>query len=103
MTLNSDFLPPNIERNDASFIITSRTLETSMPGVFADDDVRTGSTNQAASAAREGATAALMIRSYLRNKAGSWSIQRDHSRSHEHTHSHGVPSGSTEQARAVTS
>ena len=40
-------------------------LETSMAGVFAAGDVRLGSTKQAASAAGEGATAALMIREYL--------------------------------------
>jgi thioredoxin reductase (NADPH) len=103
MTPNSDFLPESIKRNDAGFVVTSRTLETSMPGVFAAGDVRADSTNQAASAAGEGATAALMIRGYLRDKSGSHSIQRDQSRSHEHTHSLVVTSGSTEQARAVTS
>lgn len=40
-------------------------LETSLPGVFAAGDVRTGSTKQVASAAGEGATAALLIREYL--------------------------------------
>ena len=39
---------------------------TSIPGLFAAGDVRAGSTKQAASAAGEGATAALMIRDYLR-------------------------------------
>jgi thioredoxin reductase (NADPH) len=46
--------------------VTSPTLETGIPGVFAGGDVRAGSTKQAASAAGEGATAALMIREYLR-------------------------------------
>ncbi|NJN97600.1 MAG: FAD-dependent oxidoreductase [Anaerolineales bacterium] len=40
-------------------------LATSVPGVFAAGDVRTGSTKQVASAAGEGATAALLIREYL--------------------------------------
>ena len=40
-------------------------VETSMPGVFAAGDLRQDSTKQAASAAGEGATAALMIREYL--------------------------------------
>ena len=40
-------------------------LETSLPGVFAAGDVRAGSTKQVASAAGEGATAALLIREYL--------------------------------------
>ncbi len=63
---NSTWLPPAIERDQAGFIITAPTLETSLPGVFAAGDVRLGSTKQAASAAGEGATAALMIREYLK-------------------------------------
>lgn len=41
-------------------------LETSIPGIFASGDVRAGSTKQVASAAGEGATAALLIREYLK-------------------------------------
>ena len=63
---NSDWLPPEIERDKTGFIITRLNLETSMPGVFAAGDVRLGSTKQAASATGEGATAALMIREYLK-------------------------------------
>jgi thioredoxin reductase (NADPH) len=43
-----------------------RILETSLPGVFAAGDVRAGSTKQVASAAGEGATAALLIRESLK-------------------------------------
>lgn len=42
-------------------------LETSIPGIFAAGDVRQGSTKQVASAAGEGATAALLIREYLKS------------------------------------
>ncbi|MCB0115279.1 MAG: FAD-dependent oxidoreductase [Caldilineaceae bacterium] len=52
--------PPGFERRDPGF------LETSIPGVFAAGDVRSGSTKQVASAAGEGATAALLVREYLR-------------------------------------
>jgi thioredoxin reductase (NADPH) len=45
---------------------TDHTLMTSVPGIFAAGDVREGSTKQAAAAAGEGATAALMIREYLK-------------------------------------
>lgn len=62
---NSDFLPAEIQRDRTGFVVTSPTLETTMPGVFAAGDVRAGSTKQAASAAGEGATAAIMIREYL--------------------------------------
>ena len=41
-------------------------LETSVPGIFAAGDVRSGSTNQVVSASGEGATAALLIRDCLR-------------------------------------
>lgn len=63
---NTAWLPETVARDAGGFITTSATLETSIPGVFAAGDVRAGSTKQAASAAGEGATAALMIRGYLR-------------------------------------
>jgi thioredoxin reductase (NADPH) len=64
---NTKWLPKAIELDELGFIVTSPTLETSMPGVFAAGDVRKGSTKQAASAAGEGATVALMIREYLKS------------------------------------
>jgi thioredoxin reductase (NADPH) len=67
---NSDFLPNEIERDRYGFIMTNKTLESSMPGVFAAGDVRAGSTAQIAAAAGEGATAALMIREYLSDLSG---------------------------------
>lgn len=63
---NSGWLPADIQRDEAGFVVTGVNLESSLPGVFAAGDVRKGSTKQAASAAGEGATAALMIRDYLR-------------------------------------
>ncbi len=42
-------------------------LETSVPGIFAAGDAREGSTKQVASAAGEGATAALLIREHLKS------------------------------------
>ena len=64
---NTAFLPKTIERDQWGFITTDDTLMTSMAGVFAAGDVRTGSTKQAISAAGEGATAALMMRQYLKS------------------------------------
>jgi thioredoxin reductase (NADPH) len=66
LTPNSGWLPAEIARDQYGFIVTTPTLETSLRGIFAAGDVRQGSTKQAASAAGEGATAALMIREYLR-------------------------------------
>ena len=79
---NTSFLQESdILQNDYGFLLTGHhlmthkdwpnkrevngVLETSMPGVFAAGDVRAGSTKQVASAAGEGATAALLIREYL--------------------------------------
>lgn len=67
MTPNSDFLPPIFDRDRFGFLITDDTLQTCLQGVFAAGDVRAGATSQAASAAGEGATAALMIRQYLQS------------------------------------
>lgn len=66
MSPNTEWVPKEIERDQYGFITTNLNLETSMPGVFAAGDTRSGSTKQAAAAAGEGATAALMIREYLR-------------------------------------
>ncbi len=63
---NSGWLPPEIKRDKTGFLVTNSMLETSLPGVFAAGDVRLGSTKQAASAVGEGATAALMVREYLK-------------------------------------
>lgn len=63
---NSEWLPAEIQRDKFGFVVTNLSLETNMKGVFAAGDVRSGSTKQAAAAAGEGATAALMIREYLR-------------------------------------
>jgi thioredoxin reductase (NADPH) len=63
---NSGWLPSEIQRDSVGFIQTKLNLETSLPGVFAAGDVRAGSTKQAASAVGEGATAALMVREYLK-------------------------------------
>ena len=52
--------PPGYEKREPSI------LETSVPGIFAAGDVRAGSTKQVASATGEGATAALLVREYLK-------------------------------------
>lgn len=54
-----------VEMDNLGFITTDAALQTSMPGIFAAGDVRAGSTKQAASAAGEGAAAALAIRRYV--------------------------------------
>lgn len=66
LTPNTGWLPPEVRRDERGFIVTGHELMTSVRGVFAAGDARKGSTKQAASAAGEGATAALMIREYLK-------------------------------------
>jgi thioredoxin reductase (NADPH) len=66
---NSQFLKTSaVELDDIGFVKTNDRLETAMPGVFAAGDIRSGATMQIASAAGEGATAALRIREYLDGK-----------------------------------
>lgn len=63
---NTQFLQDSeVELDAAGLVVTNKTLETSIPGVFASGDVRSGATMQIASAVGEGAAAALSIREYL--------------------------------------
>ena len=66
---NSQFLGPTpVKLDEIGFVITDEHLQTTMPGVFAAGDIRSGATMQIASAAGEGATAALKIREYLEGR-----------------------------------
>lgn len=66
---NTQFLEgTDIELDELGLIKTDSSLMTTMPGVFAAGDVRSGATMQIASAVGEGATAALMMRKYLEDK-----------------------------------
>ncbi|HRF28458.1 MAG TPA: FAD-dependent oxidoreductase [Candidatus Saccharibacteria bacterium] len=63
---NTQFLQgSSIELDEQGLIKTDSHLQTSMEGVFASGDVRSGATMQIASAVGEGAAAALSIREYL--------------------------------------
>jgi thioredoxin reductase (NADPH) len=62
---NTGFLKGQVDLDDRGFILTDDRFMTSMPGVFAAGDVRSGSTKQLASAVGEGAAVAIAIRSYL--------------------------------------
>jgi len=81
---HSDWLPPEVLRNDKGFVLTGRDaaacdlfarcwkvareplpLETSVPGVFAAGDLRAGAMNRVASAVGEGSMAVKMVHEYL--------------------------------------
>lgn len=66
LTPNSQLAQRVAKTNEWGFVVTDKTLMTSAPGLFVAGDVRAGSTKQAAAAAGEGVTAALMIREYLK-------------------------------------
>lgn len=66
---NSQFLKDTpIRLDEIGFVVTDPDLHTTMKGVFAAGDIRSGATMQIASAAGEGATAALKIREFLEGR-----------------------------------
>ncbi len=66
---NTQFLKgSNIMCDDHGFVLSNDDLETNEKGIFVAGDVRSGATMQIASAAGEGATAAMRIREYLEQK-----------------------------------
>lgn len=69
LTPNSALLKEQAGLDKWGFVKT-RNMQSSMEGVFAAGDVRADSTKQAASAAGEGASAAIAIREYLNSIGG---------------------------------
>ncbi len=80
-TQRTDWLPPEIEKDEKGFVRTGASLETSeawtarrqphlletsRPGVFAAGDVRTGSAKCVASAVGEGSMAVLLVHECLK-------------------------------------
>ncbi len=85
---HTEWLPPELARDDRGFIITGRALleppatswspdrwplseETSVPGVFAAGDVVAGSTKRVASAVGAGAVAVESVHEYLAGRRGT--------------------------------
>ena len=66
LTPNSDLVKDLADVNEHGFVKTDKTLMTSQKGLFTSGDLRADSTKQAAAAAGEGVTAAIMIRQYLK-------------------------------------
>ena len=61
LTPTSEFLPPFIRKDEAGFIITGSSLETSSPGIFAAGAVREGYLGQLTNAVGEGTAAAILV------------------------------------------
>ena len=66
LTPNNDIVKETAKLDTWGFIKTEHMM-TSIPGIFAAGDARSGSTKQAAAATGEGASAALAIREYLKS------------------------------------
>ena len=66
-----------VDLDPQGFVVTDPGLMTSAPGIFAAGDCRAGSTKQAASAAGEGAAAAIAIRRYVEPLAGGMPESRE--------------------------
>ena len=65
---NTGFLGGSLTLDDRRFVVTDHSFQTSVEGVFAAGDVRSGSTKQMASAVGEGAAAAIQIRYFLESQ-----------------------------------
>jgi thioredoxin reductase (NADPH) len=65
---NTEFLKGFVDLDEIGLVKTDNKLQTNIEGVFCAGDVRSGATMQIASAAGEGATAALMLREYLEGR-----------------------------------
>jgi thioredoxin reductase (NADPH) len=66
---NTAFLKDSgVELDEVGLVKTDENLQTTIKGIFASGDVRSGATMQIASAVGEGATAALKIREYLEGR-----------------------------------
>jgi thioredoxin reductase (NADPH) len=66
---NHDLVKGLADVDRYGFVLTDKTLMTNRRGLFTAGDVRADSTKQAAAAVGEGASAALMIRQYLKEVA----------------------------------
>jgi thioredoxin reductase (NADPH) len=66
---NNELLKDKAALDERGFVVAEHMMS-SMPGVFVAGDLRAGSTKQAASAAGEGASAAIAIREYLKSLGG---------------------------------
>jgi thioredoxin reductase (NADPH) len=71
----TSWLPDEIDRDEAGYVVTgeagARSLESSVPGVFAVGDVRSGAPKRVAAAVGEGSVAVGQVHDYLATRAGT--------------------------------
>lgn len=65
MDPESRFLPEELQRDPAGFILTDAEMNTTLPGIFAAGDIRSKHCRQVCTAVGDGATAATAALSYL--------------------------------------
>lgn len=65
----TDWLPPEVERDERGFVVAEAGYATSAPGVFAIGDVRAGSVKRVASAVGEGSVVIQHVHAYLHSLA----------------------------------
>ena len=65
----TEWLPPEIERDERGFVDAGADYGTSVPGVFAIGDVRAGSVKRVASAVGEGSVVVQHVHRYLASVA----------------------------------
>lgn len=76
---NTDFLKgSNVKLDEHGFVITNEHLGTNITGIFCAGDVRSGATEQIASAVGEGAAAALTMREYLHQNPARKHMDEQH-------------------------
>jgi thioredoxin reductase (NADPH) len=65
ITPQTEFIADLVETDGGGFVITDRTMQSSIPGLYAAGDVRSESIRQVSSAVGDGATAAFYAYKYL--------------------------------------
>lgn len=68
---NSDWLPPEVKRNERGYVLTDEDMATSAPGVFACGDVRSKPFRQIVTACGEGALAAHSAQDHIERLRGT--------------------------------
>ena len=71
---NSDFLPPQLPKDDSGHIYTDINMATDLPGVYAAGDIRVDSHRQLGSAVGDGITAALSAYKHI-TEGGSEAVE----------------------------